>query len=143
MSDESTESPVQEQLQEQPEERPRRSLWTLLGILCAVAIVVLALLLLRGCVSGEGASRREGKTIVSLESAEPVPGIVSVWIEESASVDSAIGAAGISVDSVIDMGGGRYLIVVPEGSERSAADKIAGRPGVYDVGRVYEGASSD
>lgn len=121
------------------DEQPQRSLWTLASIILLVVVVALALLMLRGCAAGGGGLDEQGpKTIDSLEGADAVAGVISVWVEESANIDSVLKEAGVAADSTVSLGGGRYLVIVSEGLEESSARAIAEQDRVNDVGRVFE-----
>lgn len=120
------------------EERPRRELMTLVSILLLVVLVILVLLMLRGCGSTSGLDTRGAKTITSVEGAEPLDGVISVWVEEGTNLTAALSKAGVSHEDIADLGDGRYLVVVSQGVERDAARRLAAQPGVYDVGLVYE-----
>jgi hypothetical protein len=129
----------QEPMPGDAETPPERSMWTLTSILLLVLIVLLAMLLFRGCVSGSRAGDEGGgKTIIAVEGAEPVPGVISIWVKDSADVAGVLRSSGVSADSIVALGEDRYLIVVREGVEDQDADRIAENASVYDVGRVYE-----
>jgi len=139
VSDEPTAYQPDEPDMAEEETHPHRSMWTLVSILLLVIIALLALLMFRGCAGGgQGLDDRGGKTIGSVDDAEIVPGVVSIWVEEPAKVGDVLKASGVSADSIVDLGEGRYLIVVSTGLEDETADRIAEQEAVYDVGRVYE-----
>lgn len=120
------------------EQQPRRSLMTLVSILLLVVLVLLVLLMLRECGSTNGLTTRGAKTIVEVEGATPIAGVISVWVEDGTNLLTALERAGISHSGITDLEDGRYLVVVPQGVEQEAARQLAEQPGVYDVGRVYE-----
>jgi hypothetical protein len=134
--------PDDDLITDEPEEmRPRRSLWTLAGILALVVIMVLVALMLRGCGSGTtGLDNRGGKSIRSVNGAVAVPGVVSIWVDEEMPISNVLKAASVRADAVVDLGGGRFLITVGVGAEELSSERLARQPGVFDVGRVYESA---
>ncbi len=136
---EETAPPEDETVPVEDETRPQRSLWTLTSILLLAVVVLLAALLFRGCIAGsQGLDDTGGKSITAVEDSAAVPGVISIWIEEPATVDGVLKASGVSASSVVDLGEGRYLIVVSEGVEDQTASRIAEQDSVNDVGRVYE-----
>lgn len=131
--------PEDEAVPGQEETPPQRSLWTLTSILLLAVVVLLAALLFRGCVAGsQGLGDTGGKSIVTIGDADAVPGVISIWIEEPATVEGVLKSSGVSASSIVDLGEGRYLIVVSEGVEDQTASRIAEHESVNDVGRVYE-----
>jgi len=121
------------------EEHPRRSLWTLASILALVVIIVLVALMFRGCGSDtSGLDNLGGKTIRSVDGAVAVPGVISIWVDEDMPISDVLRVASVRADSVVDLGEGRFLIMVGQGVEESSAERLARQPGVHDVGRVYE-----
>jgi hypothetical protein len=122
------------------DDRQRRSLGSLISLLVAVAIIIIVLLMLRSC--GERASGEKSqsgkKTIEAVEGFKPLKGAVSVWIAKGASIDEVVSLAGVQASDYVSMGGGRYIIDVPAGTEETAAKALARTKGCYDAGRVYE-----
>lgn len=125
------------------ERKPRRSLWGLAAVIAAVVIAILVILmLLRDCGGPDAGSNDGGtRTIEEVESLDPLAGAVSLWIDEGASVESAL--SGIDYDSVVDLQNGRYVVQVNEGSEKQIIAALKGRPGVVDAGFVYEQAGAE
>lgn len=123
-----------------PEPKPRRSLWGLLGMIAIIVIIVLIiLLLLRDCGGGAGGPEGGGgKTIEPVAGYDTVPGLVSVWIAEGASIDAVLEDAGVDAAGTTDTGDGRYIVEVAPGTELASAEKLQGTDGVYDAGLVYE-----
>lgn len=117
----------------------KRSLWSLLPVLLAIIIAIVALLLLRDCAATAGRDGDENrKTIEDVSGMEPVAGVVSLWIEQDADVDEVLAAAGVSADDRIDLGDGRFVLDVAPGSESGAVTALEKTPGVNDAGRVFE-----
>ena len=119
-----------------------RGLWSVLAIAVVVVIVILGLLMLRGCstilTSADHGSATDRINAVS--GAQPVDGKISVWIASGANITQVLGASGVSGDTV-DMGGGRFIVSVPTGTEVEAVRKLRDDKDVYDAGRVYSDTS--
>jgi uncharacterized protein YceK len=122
-------------------ERDRRGLNAAMGVTIAVVIIVLALMMLRGCSSILSSANRQSSTnqIVPVEGARPVDGKVSVWVVAGTNLQDALSAAGVDASGIVDMGGGRFVITVPAGREVDAVRSLQSVKGLYDAGRVYEG----
>jgi hypothetical protein len=135
-----TDAPARTEVaEEQPEERDQRRLWKLIGAITFVVIIILILLLLTRCGRGsDGANSGGGKTIIPVTGYEPVPGLVSVWVSEGVAIDKVLSESGVSANSTVDTGGGRFVVEVAKGAESSSAKAIQGVEGVYDAGLVYE-----
>ena len=116
----------------------RRGLWNVLAIAVVVVIVILVLLMLRGCNAIMSSTDHASATnqIIAVPGSEPVDGKVSVWLTPRASIAQVLAANGLAGD-VVDMGGGRFVIDVPAGSEVENVRKLRDDDGVYDAGRVY------
>ncbi len=117
----------------------RRSLWGLLALIAVIVIIVLVFLMLRGCGGNEskGSTDGGGKEIVSVTGLLAVPGSVSVWVAQDTPIDGVLSVAGVADAPVTNMGGGRFVVTVPLGSEDAIVDKLKKVEGVYDSGRVY------
>jgi hypothetical protein len=104
-----------------------------------VIIVVLALLGLRGCDTGNssGATTTGKKTIVPVEGLSADPGVVSAWVAQGTDIAVILRVKGLENSAITDMGGGRYVISVPAGTEDTVVRLLADAEGVYDAGRVY------
>jgi hypothetical protein len=122
--------------------RSNRGMLGLVGVIIVVVVIVVMLLLFRGfgTGAGAGASTSGGKKIVPVEGLTADPGIVSAWVAPGANISSILRVAGLENASITDLGGGRYVISVPEGTEDNVVRILAEVDGVYDAGRVY-GAS--
>lgn len=139
MVDETPGVPQSDITAEQPEKAPNRSLWGLVGLLAATIIVILMLLMIPRCQSSaEQPTGRKGKTIVVVPRYEPLPGAVSVWLSDSTNLSSALAGARVRSDGSVNMGGGRWVVMVREGSEDRAVAALKAEAGVHDAGRVYE-----
>lgn len=127
---------------ERPEPVERRGASWLLVAFIAIALVILVLLMLRGCSAVQSAVSRRSSTnqIVPVDGQRPVDGRVSIWLKADASIDQVLSRANITSSETIDMNGGRYVITVKPGTEVDAARAIRGIEGVYDAGRVYDGS---
>jgi len=123
----------------------RRSLWGLLAIIAVIIILILLFLMLRGCggESGEGDKDTGGKEIVPVTGLLAVPGSVSVWVAEGTEVSAVLTLAGVSGGSITNMGGGRFVVTVPNGAEDAAVDRLKETEGVYDAGRVFTQRSGE
>jgi hypothetical protein len=120
--------------------RSNRGMLGLVGIILVIVIVVLMLLMFRGCDTG---SRRDtgsggGKEIVPVAGLVAAPGVVSAWVAQGTDISSALRVAGLEDSTVTDMGGGRYVISVPTGTEDTVIRILAEVEGVHDAGRVYD-----
>lgn len=124
-----------------PEEtaRKRDRLWALLAGAVVVLLVILFLLLLPRCAASDDpdASNPQGKEIVSVPPLDPMDGVVSVWVKPDTTIGEVLKKAAVSTDDSVDMGGGRYIITVPKGSEPDAVGRLKASQGIYDAGRVY------
>lgn len=117
----------------------RRSLIIVLAIAVVVVIIVLILLMLRGCGSILSSATRRSSTnqIVPVEGHMPEDGSVSVWLAAGTDLQKALSEASVNHLGIVDMGGGRFVIKVPVGSEVDAVRRLRDVEGVYDAGRVY------
>jgi hypothetical protein len=112
----------------------------LIGVALVVVIVVLMLLLFRGFgagTAGNGAGTTGGKKIVPVEGLTANPGVVSAWVRQGADLTAMLRVAGLENSNITDLGGGRYVISVPAGTEDTVVRILAEIDGVYDAGRVY------
>lgn len=124
---------------EEDEEQEKRGSRGLVAVVLAVVIVIIVLLLLRDCGGAESGRPSAGKkTIESVSGMQPAKALVSVWISDKTNIDGALAAAKVSSSDLIDLGGGRYVISVPKGSEDGAVKRLCDTAGVYDAGLVYE-----
>lgn len=121
-----------------PQQQPRRGLWGLLGIIALVVLVILLLLMLRDCGGGSGADEGSVKTIEDVRGLSPVSGAVSLWVKPEAEIEKVLLLANAAEAEFLDMGEGRYVLQVPEGSEQEIADRLAELENVYDAGLVYQ-----
>lgn len=122
----------------QAEERDNKRVAGAVGALALIIIVILILLLLPRCGGEQGSSSAGNKRIVGVPDAAAEPGMVSVWIDESRSLEAILGEAGVAAESVIDVNGGRYVIGVAKGSETTSVQRLRATAGVTDAGYVYE-----
>lgn len=139
-----TEALYAEEEERSPEESTRddnrrRNRMTLLAAIAVVIFIVIVLLMLRGCGSVLNSSQRgdSGKHIVPVEGSAPADGSISVWLAPKVDIRRALDAARVSSSEIVDMGEGRYVLVVPVGTEVEAAQALRNVEGVYDAGRVY------
>jgi ABC-type cobalt transport system substrate-binding protein len=111
----------------------------LVGVVIVIVVVVLILLLFRGfgTAAKSGAGATGGKKIVPVEGLTADPGIVSAWVAPGGDVSSILRVAGLESSTITDLGGGRYVISVPAGTEDTVVRILAEVDGVYDAGRVY------
>lgn len=127
------------------DETPSRGrFWGLLAGVVVVLLVILLLFLLPRCASSDDADagNPQGKEIVSVPPLDPLHGVVSVWVKPDTTVGEILERAAINTDDSVDMGGGRYIVAVPEGSEADAVRRLKASQGVYDAGLVYGEAGS-
>ena len=119
--------------------RSNRATLGLVGIILVIVIVFLILLMFRGCDTGtnSGGSSGGGKEIVPVAGLSADPGVVSAWVAQGGDLSAVLRVAGLENSNITDMGGGRYVISVPVGTEDSVVRILAGIQGVYDAGRVY------
>jgi ABC-type cobalt transport system substrate-binding protein len=137
MVDESTD--LETESAEEPESKDRRSLLGVIVAVIVIVIIVLVLLMLRSCDSGKNAGETKvgGKTIESVEGLPAKPGAISIWLAETSTIDNVLNAASIRSGDVVNVGGGRYVVTVPEGTETDMIARAKKVDGVLDAGRVY------
>lgn len=125
----------------EPENEPEdhRSLRRAIIPVIVVVVIVLVFLLLRGCDSSQknGTVTAGKKTIVSVDGLPAQAGTVSAWLAESSDIDTVLQSAAVTAGDVVNMGGGRYIVVVPEGTESAVVARLQKIDGVVDAGRVY------
>ena len=116
----------------------RRGLWNALTIAAVVIIVILALLMLRGCGSVLNSANHSSapNEIIPVTGGTPLPGKVSVWLSPGVGIAQVMAQESLT-GAVVDMGGGRFVIDVHAGSEVDAVRMLRANQGVYDAGRVY------
>jgi ABC-type cobalt transport system substrate-binding protein len=137
--------PVQDPQNQPDDGNPnRRSLIGLLAVIAVIIILVLMLLLLRSCDSGkkDGGADKGGKEIVAVEGFKAVPGQVSVWVTQGGNVATILTLANLRDAAVTNMGGGRYIVAVPAGTEAAAIKALRSAGGVYDAGEVFSDGSA-
>ncbi len=120
--------------------RANREVLSLVGVALAVVAVVLALMLFGGFGSATvrgGGSTNRGKKIVPVEGLNAAPGVVSAWVAQGGDLSAVLRVAGLENSTITDLGGGRYVISVPAGTEDTVVRILADVDGVYDAGRVY------
>jgi hypothetical protein len=119
--------------------RSSRGMLGLIGVIIVVVAVILMLLLFRGFGTGakSGAGATGGKKIVPVEGLTANPGFVSAWVTPDGNVSEVLRVAGLENSNITDLGGGRYVISVPVGTEETVVRILAEIDGVYDAGRVY------
>jgi hypothetical protein len=74
---------------------------------------------------------------VAVDGSQPLDGKISVWIAPDARIAQFLSTDGLD-GAVVDMGGGRYVIELPTGSEVENVRKVRDTEGVYDAGRVFD-----
>jgi len=131
-------------LDESDEQDDRRSsdgrgLWNVFAIAAVVIIVILALLMLRGCDTILNSANRASETnqIIPVTGGKPLPGKVSVWVSPGGSIAQILAQTSLA-NTFVDMGGGRYVVDVPVGNEVDAVRMLRDTKNVYDAGRVYD-----
>ena len=119
--------------------RSNRGMLGLVGVILVIVIVALILLMFRGCDLGVGRDTGSSgaREIVPVEGLSADPGIVSAWVAPGHNVSAILRVAGLENSTITDMGGGRYVISVPDGTEETVVRILAEVEGVYDAGRVY------
>jgi hypothetical protein len=122
--------------------RGRKSLWGLISVLLAIALIIVILMLVRSC----GFSDRRGgdaatRTIEPVLGSEPVEGMLSVWVNEDVSVSKVLRDAGVSSSGAVDMGDGHWVVSVPSGAEPGGVEKLKKTAGVVDAGLVFQGGA--
>lgn len=124
---------------EETEPDNRRSLFRVVIAVIVIVVISLAVLMVRGCGSddADGGSSDGGKAIVPVQGLPAQPGAVSVWVAEGSSIDSVLEEAAVRAGDVVNMGGGRYVVTVPEGEEAAIARRLTKVNGVTDAGLVY------
>jgi hypothetical protein len=118
--------------------RGNRGLLGLAGAIVLIVVVLLALSL-RGCDTGATTTKTSNgnRTIVPVEGLTADSGVVSAWVQEGGNLSSVLKVAGLENSNITDMGGGRYVISVPVGTEDTVVRILAETDGVYAAGRVY------
>jgi hypothetical protein len=122
----------------------RRSLVGLIAAVAVIIILVLVLLMLRGCGSGSkngGGEDSSVKEIVPVAGLKIVPGQVSVWVAQGGDISTVLTIGGLRDAEITNMGGGRYVITVPTGTEDAVIKSLKGVAGVHDAGRVFSDGS--
>jgi len=137
--------PLQDEEAPVPVDRPEQersgpSAWNVVGVLVLIVVIILIVLLLKDCGGPDavGDSGSGDKTIVSVPRYEPLPGVVSVWVSGETTINQVLAATSVRSEDVVSLGGGRYVIVVPEGQEQLTVDTLESRDGVFDAGLVYD-----
>jgi hypothetical protein len=117
----------------------RRSLILVLAVAVTIVVIVLVLLMLRGCDSVLNSANRRSSTkqIVPVTGQPPVDGSVSIWVAAGTDLDRVLSGAGVNRTGVVDMGGGRFVVEVPPGTEVEVLSRLKDNSAVYDAGRVY------
>jgi hypothetical protein len=120
--------------------RSNRGMLGLVGTILVIVIVALMLLMIRGCDTGAGrdSGTNGGKEIVPVAGLSADPGVVSAWVANGSDISSVLRVAGLENATITDMGGGRFVITVPVGTEDTVVRILAEADGVYDAGRVYD-----
>jgi len=124
------------QLEDAEEPEPKRDGVRIVGLILLIIALVLILLLLRDCGKPDLGEGDGSKKIVDVPGEHPVPGSVSVWIDAETSLAKAF--SGIGYSDPTDLGDGRYVVIVPVGTEEEVVEALREREGVYDAGLVYE-----
>lgn len=121
-----------------------RSFFGLFGVLAVIVIVVLILLMLNSCeaASGPDSGDSSGRKIMPVNGLVASPGVISVWVAEGRDINTVISISGLQESAVTSMGGGRYVVTVPAGSEETLIKILADNENVYDAGRVYAAPSN-
>lgn len=121
------------------EPRGHRVFFGNMAILFAIVVLVLVLQMLRGCDAAKGSTRTKSgnRSITAVDGLSPERGVVSLWLNDGIAARPVLDAAGISTTGIVDMGGGRYVVTVPEGTEVRAIERLAVTNGVVDSGLVY------
>ena len=122
-----------------PSATKRRSLRTLAIVAAATVIVILVLAILGLDTIGgtRGANGSHGKVIVAVDGHRVESGSISVWLKPGSDVRAALQTAGLRNTAVVDMGGDRFVVSLPAGSETSAIARLHQVSGVIDAGNVY------
>ena len=117
----------------------RRNLILVLAVAIAIVVIVFVLLMLRGCDSVLTSADRRSSTnqIVPVAGQPPVDGAVSIWVAAGTDLELVLSEAGVNRTGVVDMGGGRFILEVPPGTEVEAMRRLRDVSTVYDAGRVY------
>jgi hypothetical protein len=117
-----------------------RGMLELLGIILVVVVVALLLLMFHGFDAGksQNAVSSGGKRIVPVAGLTADPGVVSAWVTDGSDIAAALHVAGLENSKVTDMGGGRYVISVPIGTEETVVRILSDTPSVHDAGLVYD-----
>lgn len=117
-----------------------RGMLELLGVILVLVVVALLLLMSRGFKTGESQSTVTGggKQIVPIAGLTADSGIVSAWVSDDVDITAALRIAGLEDSTITDMGGGRYVISVPVGTEETVVRVLGNIDGVHDAGLVYD-----
>ena len=128
-----------EERDDEPEPEKRRSLAAVIVTVIVIVLIVLAFLLIRGCGSGRfgGTTTNGDKVIVPVRGMKPQAGAVSVWVKTGSDIDTVLTAAAVRGGDVVNMGGDRYVVAVPVGSESAIVTRLKGVTSVVDAGLVY------
>lgn len=125
----------QQEATAQPAREPLR-LVSLVLILIAALLIVLLMLDMWGPTGSE--SRVNRRSIETVPGKRPIAGTIAVWVEGDSRVEDVLADAGVSHGDLTDLGQGRYVVEVTEGTEVQAVRTLKGRPGVSDAGYVFD-----
>lgn len=110
-----------------------------LAVVAAVTVIVILVLAMLGLdnLGAGGAGGSAGKVIVPAAGHPVESGSVSVWLKPGSNVRTVLQTAGLDSSAVVDMGGDRFVVSLPAGSETSAIARLHKVSSVIDAGNVY------
>ncbi|MHB9004394.1 MAG: hypothetical protein ACYC6C_10085 [Coriobacteriia bacterium] len=130
---------------EAEDDRRSRSYETIGTILLVITVIVVALLLWRSCDTADtadGASEGEAY-IQEFDTLEHVDDVVSVWLDEDATIETVLDRNGLSNANFKDMGEGTYVIEIGDADCAATVKKLKSDPGLKDAGFIYQEAAQD
>jgi hypothetical protein len=133
------EIPLEEE-RESEEKRQRRL--RLVGLILTILAGIVVLLLTQ-CSEGRlNTSGDSSRTIGTIEGVTPLDGSVSVWVKPGERITAVVRSADVRVNGMIDLGDGRYVLGVRDGTEQESIAALKALDSVSDAGYVYPDAKS-
>lgn len=126
--------------------RPISRFWLIVAILFTILMILLLLWRigeLRKASESYGQTGPGGSTITrTIEDrpgVTPYSGAVAVWILPGYTIGQVVAETGIDSQGVLlDSGDGKYALLIEQGQEANAINRLELHPGVADAGWVYE-----
>jgi len=116
-----------------------RFLRTLTTILATVVVIVLILLLWRGCVAGQERDLAflGDPQIVEVEGLDEFDGSVAVWLKPDTSILEVLERNGLAGNRHTHLGEGTYIIETTNENENDIIRRLNKDPALWDAGFIY------